>query len=255
MENNKSIGICKLCLQEHYLVKSHIIPKFFWKQLKEKYGHYNILSENNFDNKKYQKDLTENLFCEHCDTVILSRNEKYLADFLFNKEFEFRYETISKSFSIIYNLDYKLIKIGLLSILWRMSLSNYDIFKLVKLGDKHNEIIRRYIINNEDVKEDIYPIFFTVPLMQGKYYKDFILQPEGYRENGNIYYRCILGGFIFIFVVGSSRITSLDNLMTIKENGSWVVLFIEIDEINFLKNFLGNVSKTLNEAKIVQRSD
>ena len=82
----KKIGKCNLCLTEGIKYsKSHIIPKFLFKELKGEDGNEKIVEI--YPNKEYRKALSSDNFydrsilCSECETQ-LSKYETYLNMFL-----------------------------------------------------------------------------------------------------------------------------------------------------------------------------
>ena len=235
MANRKrrTIGRCALCLDEKELIRSHIIPKFHWKRLKEKEGFFHILSiDPAKGEKREQREITENLLCSKCDTVILQKNEEHLARVLYGgRRIVFKNEG---RFLHLSGFDYVKVKNALLSILWRMSHSSHPYFEEIELGHKHTERIRRIVLNAEKVSESEYPILLTVPLLGGKHYGDWLLPPDFIRCEGNRVYRCLISGFLFGFPVGSAGIPNEWGKLNLKAEGSWCVIMAQVSEIPFL---------------------
>lgn len=58
---------------------------------------------------------------------------------------------------VIRGYDYKRLKNGLLSILWRMSISSREFFREVSLRPKHEEALRLALLNDTEFEEEQYP--------------------------------------------------------------------------------------------------
>lgn len=251
MLKNRINGVCSLCLKQKRLVDSHIIPKFHYTPLKAKEGlFYTLSSDPEISEKKEQKGATEYLLCAECDNVTLQKNEEHLARVLFGGT---KIRVLNKGYYIhLSGFDYKRIKIALLSILWRMSLSKDKRFKSVKLGELDNERIRKIIIDNLDLAEEEYPISFTIPLLDGKFYPDCHFFPDSIREGANRLYRCVISGFIFSFWIGA-QVDSEAQSLFIQADGSWIVPKMEVCKIPFLNeafNKLGNSMRKRNRGPI-----
>lgn len=70
------MGICRLCGNEGKFVKSHIIPKFLFKKMKDDdFVFYEVtydLDTNKSKTKKTQiEDFDKNILCESCDNKLL----------------------------------------------------------------------------------------------------------------------------------------------------------------------------------------
>lgn len=144
------IGICKLCLDNKKLEKSHIIPDFILNNCK---GADNRIVQitNNFailDPKQ-----TEYLLCKKCEQIFGNKYEDYFAKIL-NDGFgeakkpkhikTIHFDELKMNCYVFGNINSNKIKNFILSILWRCCLSkNYK----TKLG-KYEEEIRNVIYHN-----------------------------------------------------------------------------------------------------------
>lgn len=240
---NKINDICHLCLKSKTLVQSHVIPKFLWKCLKKSDGFYTVLSDNPRKyKKKEQREIKEPLFCKNCDTVRLQKNEEHLARVLIKgKKIEGKPEG---DFLHLRGFDYKKVKNGLLSILWRMSLSENDFFKEVDLGEKHSERIRQIILNEESTPSDEYPILLLAPFLNGKLHRDWMIPPSSIKDNGNRRYRCLISGFLFMFIIGSATIGKEDELLNLREDGSWCVFRRDATKLPFIREHISAIMQS-----------
>lgn len=227
------IGKCQLCLGQKPLVNSHVIPNFQYKPLKEREGFfYHFSTDENCPERKEQRGITERLFCVECDTVRLQKNEGHLAKVLFGGH-PLDGSTAGRLHTVK-GFDYSKIKNGLLSILWRMSISSHPFFKEVELGDKHAERIRKAIWNHEMLLENEYPILIAAPVFQNELLDALILEPDYTRVSGNRVYRCFISGLLFTFFVGSAEIDKQTKHLAIRADGSWAIMRARVEEIPFL---------------------
>jgi len=228
------------------LVKSHVIPKFFFRKIKEGRGFYHQLSPNpDTPRKKGQTEPQERLFCKNCDTVTLRDGESYLADVLFETG---NLHTLPSPGSInLDRLNYGRIQRCLLSILWRMSLSIQDYFKFVQLDNIHSNRIRNCILNGECFSEAEYSIMCTIPLIDGKSYSDWMLTPCFVETDGNTVYQCLMAGFLFTFIVGSVSLPDDEQKFRLKESGTWTIRRMELATIPWLFEYFSDaVNRTTN---------
>ncbi len=194
---------CKLCLQKKKLVKSHIIPEFFYKPVYEKGLHrLNVFSTNPDEKDIYlQKGIREKLLCNNCEKL-LSKFEDYTYRTINN--------TPEKQISLqsdemhISGIDYTKFKLCLLSILWRASVSQQDFFSDIKLGP-HEEKIRKMILYENPKKINDYG-FLTIGLLDdnNKLLNSLISQPYMAKDPDG--FRCfffMFGGFRWIFIISS----------------------------------------------------
>ncbi len=232
MAKKRIWGRCRLCHLDDWLVDSDIIPKFHYNPLKEAEGRFYILSTD--ASKKVipkQKTITENLLCAQCDNVRLSQYEGHLAKVLFGGHSLAAQE--DGPLLLIEGYDYKKIKNGLLSILWRMSLSTNSFFSNVNLGDKHEERLRVTLLNDIELPEEEYPIYVVAPYLDGSNLSDLILEPDFTRLDGNKVYRCLISGLIFAFFVGSARLGQAAQSLILRSK-RWPIGRARVEDIPFL---------------------
>lgn len=234
-------GHCRLCLGDHPLVDSHIIPDFQYRPLKLGDGRFHVLSPD--PSKKdltRQKGFTERLLCAKCDNERLQRNESYFAR-LWSRS-TLPNTTQNKRFLIFRDHDYKRTKNFLLSILWRMSISTRAIFAAVSLGPKHEEIIRAGLLADREFAEDEYAVTVTAPFIDGKFYDDLILQPDSHRMDGNRVYRCVISGMLYTFIVGSAPLSPQVKALTLRKT-EFPLVRMELHEIPFLADAVRRVGR------------
>ena len=225
-------GCCRLCNLKDRLVDSHIIPNFYFKSLKEVEGFYYVQSTDPLKREfKKQKGITENLFCAKCDNVRLQRNEDHLAKVLFGGCLT-SFREVGRLF-VVKDYDYKKVKNGLLSILWRMSLAKDRFFSEVDLGPKHEERLRLALLNDIELAEEDYPILVTAPFFGGKDLGNMMIPPDFTRTDGNRVYRCIISGLLFTFFVGAAPIGHSSRQLILRRN-SWPIIRAKVEEIPFL---------------------
>jgi hypothetical protein len=232
-EMRKNIqGRCRLCNAEGPLVESHIIPNFQYKPLKEKEGYFLVLSTDPTKKEfKRQKGITEYLLCAECDNVRLSRNENHLAKFLFGGHPLHGHHT--DRLHVVSGYDYKKVKNGLLSILWRMSVAKDHYFASVDLGPKHEKRLADAILNDVMLPEEEYPLMLAAPFFDGAVLGDWILPPDFARVGGNRVYRCLIAGLLFTFIVGSAPLEANYKPLILRQN-QWPIMKARVEEIPFL---------------------
>jgi hypothetical protein len=241
-------GICRLCLAVQPLVKSHIIPDFQFKALKKTDGYFHVLSPNPAKKElKQQRGFTERLLCAECDNVRLQRNEDYFAR-LWSRS-DLPNTTQAKRFLIFRDHDYKRTKNFLLSILWRMSISSREVFEAVSLGSKHEEVLRSGLLADREFAEDEYAVTVTAPFIDGKFYEDFIVQPDSHRLHGNRLYRCVISGMLYTFFVGSAPLVPEVKAMSLRK-AEFPVARMDLREIPFLADAIHR----LGQANVVRVS-
>ena len=144
----KKIGICALCRKERKLAQSHILPQLLYKQAFEWDKRIVEVSSTPEQYQQiYQAGIWEHLLCEHCDGDIVGHWESY-----------FETEVLAPSDHVqecradrfeIRNLNYTKVKLFLLSLLWRMSVTSRREFSNVKLNAEDEERIRQRLIDED----------------------------------------------------------------------------------------------------------
>jgi hypothetical protein len=234
-------GICRLCLEPHPLVRSHIIPDFQFRELKERDGYFFLLSTDPTDKeRKQQRGPTERLLCARCDNVRLQRNEDYFARLWSRAELP---NTVRLNrFLVFRDHDYKRVKNFLLSVLWRMSVSSSDMFEEVSLGKKHEESLRVGLLEDREFEEDEFPVTITAPYFEKEFFKDLILPPSASRMEGNKTYRCVIAGMFYTFFVGSAALSKELKALSLRRD-EMPVLKADVLEIPFLRQAIYRLSR------------
>lgn len=239
---------CKLCLQEKKLCKrSHIIPNFTYKR--ELFND----SKNNgravsFDMKSGKKrnintgEYESNILCEECDNKIIGNLEDYFSRVIYGGKIKdnIRNRIIRQQdgleYSLIAGVDYKKVKLFLLSIIWRASVSSRPFFKHVSLGPYENEI-RKAIFENKNVSAGFCPCSIF------SFKKNFLLEksffdPIKSRKGFNTVYQFFIGGVQYNFLITKKSSDSLILELALKEIGELkIVNFSEEMGNNLLKRY------------------
>lgn len=150
---------CKLCGQEKPLLKrSHIIPEFAYRGLYDENHQILFGKLDNFDltNLLYSAPYDKNILCQNCDCSIISGYETYASNAFYGGRLK-KDERISIKkgigqgglpYLLLENISYKKMKLYILSILWRASVSRHPFFKNIDLGE-HESIIGEMILTDD----------------------------------------------------------------------------------------------------------
>jgi len=155
MSSNR--GICQLCRQEKKLIKSHVIPKCFHKNMKADTNSYFLVHLNPLSSQTIGDCLFDkNILCASCDNSF-SSDEKYTSIFFESLRSSKNQKEIESSQvdAISVKADIYHIKNCLLSILWRMSISKRLTNGLVHLKEKESILAQR--LNDPKILD---PTFF-----------------------------------------------------------------------------------------------
>ncbi|WP_321516444.1 hypothetical protein [Marinifilum fragile] len=246
--------ICKLCKQEKPLIKkSHIIPDFLHKELYDQ-KHY----IKKFNAKSFRLGITRiskiptgeyegGMLCKECDGEKLGKYETYLGKILSNSDMPEEQKPICKKirngngveFMEIRNIDYKLLKLGLLTILWRSGISTRKTFQEVKLGP-YEEKIRKMLIEENPSNDNEIELVVLSWRNDRKMATDIIGQPRLHKTNGKIYYSIIINGYIILYFLSKNSIDNKFKSFRLKEDNTLSIVNLPQGYgMEFLLNYTG----------------
>lgn len=135
---------CKLCGSDDELQKSHIIPKSYFKGLKNGNGQLvEVTCDTTTLPKKVNSDPKEKLLCRKCEQFLSDTYEKYGTRLFKNS----RGVTKTRKYIEFNGFKYKEYYLFLVSILWRASISTLEEFSSVNLQDKFENILASSLRN------------------------------------------------------------------------------------------------------------
>lgn len=192
---------CLLCEKDKKLCDSHIIPEFMYKPLYDDKHKFHQLSNFMDKNHEYlQKGLREKLLCRECELHI-SKFEDYAAKF-FQGGTELRVTNFQDGI-VVNQVDYTKFKLFQMSILWRMGVSSSPVFKKVSLGEKHENRLRKMILDENPGNPTDYGVLYSLIYEDSKLLNELIIPPGSFRYKGYRMYRLVVGGLLWGFVVSS----------------------------------------------------
>lgn len=176
------------------------------------------------------------ILCRECDNKLLGSLEDYGSKFLYGGKFKKGEELVMKNFitqeglrfTEIQNISYKKLKLFLLSVLWRCSISNRDGFNEISL-EEHEETFRSMIYNNNSYLWNQFPVFIMTYLSDNQLPKDLIAHPQKRTTADGIeVFVLIISGFIYSFFLPSpnGNYPNYVNEGALKEDGSIKILHI-----------------------------
>lgn len=233
---------CKLCDLERPLCKSHIIPKAFFRDAKasEPDRGLNMVTQERIEIGKMAGEY-ERLLCRDCETLV-GRYDDYGIRF-FRQEVGVRLgklgdEMVPKDIDIIDEIDLTGLRIFIISVLWRASISSRPFFANVQLGPF--EHIAKQIILDKNLLTDQFPFYMT-RYSEADNAKNIMFNPVPSMQEGRRFYTLNMGGFnIWVKVDGRELRDPFRYVWEVlTERGSLLV---------FEKKFIGSV-----EHSVVQR--
>jgi hypothetical protein len=222
---------CALCLRERDLCQSHIFPEFFYKPMYENRRYFQISTDPSKKITTRQKGIWETLLCKECEGR-LSRLEDYARRVM--------YDGIEIGITkhagkiVVHGLDYDRFKLFQMSLLWRAGVSKRPEFKNVSLG-AHEERLRLRIFNTDPGKPHEYGCtIICMPSLQ-KEITGLIISPERVRTDGQWWYRTMLGGMWWLFLVSGQRQGLAAHNIFLTPDGKMPVFFENKHSVNLIR--------------------
>ena len=228
---------CRLCgTPQEKFPKSHIIPEFMYKDIKNAKSQIFRMRMPYGDRLKpiltgyYEKPL----LCTECEKKI-GLWESY-AEKVLNGSTHFQMPVVSKTkddlIQSVTGIDYTSFKLFLLSIIWRASVTNQPFFKEVSLGKEHEDRIAKMMLDGYPGEEDVYPITLIVP--KGPIGKNLSIgQPYKNKTSTNaVRYLFPIAEIIYIYHISKHGLEEINNLTAIKKNNTMKIIFWPISRLN-----------------------
>jgi hypothetical protein len=241
---NRKIAVnCALCQSNSSLLNSHILPEFFYTQLYDKIHRFQVVPIDPSESERSrQKGVHEKLLCGTCEQKF-ARWEKYAKE-AFGDGSGIKIERNGKILKLS-NLNYRMFRLFLLSLLWRMGVSKLDFFSLTNLGSKHHEILRQTLLNEDPLEPLQYPCLMSAVYINGKFHTDCILQSV-HNKSGSYHCHCVvINGILFCFYVASHSPPAIFADVCISRKNEMSIFVGEIKEIPFLAEYASNLGKAI----------
>lgn len=248
------MATCKLCKKEKDLIKkSHIIPEFLYQDLyddKHRLIKFDVIEKVNGNervSKLPQGEYEGGLLCKECDNEKIGQFETYLGNILNKEEIAVEQKPNCKKiinddgveFTRIENIDYKSLKLCLLSILWRASISKRPFFKDVDLGP-YEEKIREQLNTETPTKDTDIPIVIMSWNNDKETATDVIGQPVRHKEDGKTYYSIVINGFIILYYITPGAIKKELEFFRLQSDNTLSLVHLPKGKgMNFLLNYTG----------------
>lgn len=219
--------ICQLCLEDKTLIKnSHIIPNFLYKGLfddKHKIVNVNL---HDFDDATFHQTgfKDKDILCAECDNVVIGKHERYASNTIYGnydkQDIEiYQGDAVALPYVRFKNLDYALIKLFFLSILWKSHISKNPFFNQVDLGPKYSEQLRQMILNNNAGPEDRFEVILIRPETNGTRPTKSMIAPRRVTVDGNTAYLFHINEIMYHFNISNHNKMAIFNTSIIKKDG------------------------------------
>lgn len=246
---DSNIGNCKLCLEQKPLCESHIIPEFWYQPLYMNHKFIQPKVDEKLGVKIFQKGIKEPLLCVDCEEFLNTIYEQPIHQFWKEKVNIAALNYSKDSHFVLQNLNYTKFKLYHLSVLWRAHHSNNQMFEKVKLGAKHERILREMILTQQPGEETVYPVFGSVLFRKatGEVMKDMMIQPLQLKtRDGHYAYRFLFGGVVWWIGV-SSHIRLEKNTDSLTKDGRMIFHKTYLEEDPRILELVENWSQKFQE--------
>jgi hypothetical protein len=137
---------CRYCDADTKLIEAHIIPEAFFKELKIASGPLQVLSSQvEAHPKRSHKGVYDStILCLDCEKE-LGPFDNYAVEVFLSGKYakEGRFKDDDLEGYVISKIDYRMLKLFFLSMLWRASVSESLFFNRISLGPYEEDIKRR----------------------------------------------------------------------------------------------------------------
>lgn len=205
-----------------------------------------LVSSDDEEINKQRKGLREYLLCSNCETKF-SKLESYARNVIFGGEkLMVEDNPAAPSHPKFHGIDYGKFKLFLLSLLWRMSITNIPFFDQVNLGEEHEVKLRMMLLNENPGKFHEYGCIISAMLHQETPFVSFAIAPERHRIEGLNGYRFAIRGLAFWFVVSKQAHLFSHKELFLSELGSLPLSILKADRMGFVADSVINAKPTLN---------
>ena len=192
----------------------------------------------------YEKDI----LCRNCDNILIGKLESYLKAAFFGGQtgkndtpvFHNYISKNGKKYVLCKNISYNKTKLGLLSILWRASISKNDFFKNTKLSPIQGEELRLMILYNDPGEINKYPIVSLSIIEPNHVYTEIIAEPRTFKHNKGSGYSILIGGIFFLVYLDHSFTTTELSKYSISPNKTMPIMQVEDnDGLDWILSYIG----------------
>lgn len=159
-------GTCRLCQTVDLLCYSHIVPEFCYEyDDKHRTVEIHAFSKARAKEQLQQKGLREYLFCETCEGIFGRHEDRFIK--FWRKAINARIPISPKTQVILEGADYPSMKLFLLSVFWRASISQ-SLSGNADFGP-YSERLRSILHANQYVPPEHYPVLGQLILSDNGY--------------------------------------------------------------------------------------
>lgn len=225
---------CRLCLQNKPLCGSHIISECFYEKVYDSKHRFLPLSTDDTSLQFQQKGFREDLLCRDCESLLSGWESTLKRDFVDIGNETSNFLTINQVHPKILkveNLNYDNFKLGVLSLLWRFSITSHPVFQKYNLGP-YEEKLRKLLLAAASVPENHYPVIVAKCKLDNQYFPDVMMgfPPHKTSQSRTVCRFIIWGHLVTVLVTDHANV---DDFKTIYLKQSGELYVTEIQYTNF----------------------
>ncbi len=199
---------CRLCGGDAPTRISHVFPKLAYKEAIKPDGHPKMIvvranRTGHEVDKSQQTGFTEKLLCDSCERK-LSKWETYASNKLWNFPFPPpQNDGAGGKMVCLLGLQYKELKLFLLSLVWRASVSSDPFFRCVNLGP-HEERVRKMLNEENPGAPDEYGCaVFQLEDDELLDFRHMVFEPFQLRIGHQHFTLVCFRGYVFLFLISA----------------------------------------------------
>jgi hypothetical protein len=128
-------------------------------------------------------------------------------------------------------IDYRELKLFQMSLLWRAGVAEGKCFHNVDLGQKHENRLRQFLLNDDPGLEEDFPCVIFDLRFKGVESEGFCQEPitSHDEDQGQKLYKIIIGGYAFMYSVSSHRASQVFHTCSAKQSGRMLLHVVRGD--------------------------
>ena len=240
---------CQLCKRPAELSKSHILPKLAYTDIIDTTSHPRMVvvrdvAEGRISDTSQQSGYWERMLCKKCENQF-SKYETYASNHLLNANLQVPKITSERVVTLKVD-DYRMLKLFLLSLLWRVGVAKGDFFRCVKLGP-HQDRLREMLHAEDPGEPDDYGCLITPLLPELDIRMESIVaMPHLTRTDGHN--GCLLAfrGFVFQYYISRHQIPAGVRQAFLNKNGELMMVWARIGNFEPLRKLWNRCVKAIH---------
>jgi hypothetical protein len=254
---------CKLCNSKSELQHSHIIPRSYFKNLKDKRGQLYLISTDTESGQVSSvlsnSDPKEKLLCWDCEQYLSINFEQY-GTRLFKDHKKVRR---TKKVVIFNQFRFKEFYLFLISILWRVSISSLSKYDHIDLGETFNDLLRHCVKENTIKLQTSLRLdhFFKISVVrivdESKQLDDKVIKKilfdfgyeQGEQSSDGMVWYFMIDGFLIIYYVSPEKdIHEVRTKRVYAQITNKQKLFVPISDITNFKQLVDGINSIKNQS-------